>query len=103
VTSGGGPATGFGHTCAVLADGTVRCWGSGIFGQLGNGDLENSSTPVAVLGITSASSLAVGSQHSCARLTGGSVRCWGSALEGEIGDGTLGYSTTPVTPLGLPT
>ena len=30
-------AAGSGHSCAVLADGTVRCWGANLGGQLGDG------------------------------------------------------------------
>ena len=39
------------HTCAVLADGSARCWGRNDFGQLGDGTTTNRASPVAVLGI----------------------------------------------------
>ena len=42
------------HSCAVLADATVRCWGSNSFGQLGDGTGTDSTSPVAVSGITTA-------------------------------------------------
>ena len=41
-------AIGFEHTCALASDGTVRCWGRGDLGQLGDGNSANSLSPVVV-------------------------------------------------------
>jgi alpha-tubulin suppressor-like RCC1 family protein len=41
-------ALGFEHTCARSSDGTMRCWGRGDLGQLGDGDGADSLTPVVV-------------------------------------------------------
>ena len=51
ITNAVGVYTGFLHTCAVLADGTARCWGGNGFGQLGDGTTTSSATPVQVQGI----------------------------------------------------
>ena len=71
--SGGGD-----HTCALLADGTVKCWGQNQFGQLGNGTMNNKfDIPVTVIGLTNATAVAAGWQHACALLADGRVTCWG--------------------------
>ncbi|MEZ4312289.1 MAG: hypothetical protein R3F14_30030 [Polyangiaceae bacterium] len=81
------------HSCAVLSNGAVRCWGAGATGQLGDGTQASSNTPVAVIGINgsgaaaSAVSVAAAGTHSCAVLSNGAVRCWGGNTYGQLGDG----------------
>lgn len=100
VTNLGGQATavtaGWEHTCGLLSNGTVRCWGLNDRGQLGNGTHANSSVPVTVnLGGT-AIAVAAGAKHTCALLTIGGVRCWGYNYRGQLGNGTTTSSTVPV-------
>lgn len=83
------------HTCALLADGTVRCWGFGYNGELGNGIALldppfASAVPVAVTGISTAVGISAGFNHTCALLSGGGVRCWGENSYGQIGNGQIG-------------
>jgi len=92
------------HTCAVLADGTVRCWGDNWGFQLGDGTRISSSVPVAVTGISSAVAIAAGANHTCALLADGAIRCWGAGGYGQLGDGTWrGSSTVPVPVTGIST
>ena len=79
-------ATGALHTCALLANGTVQCWGSNSNGQLGNGGTSNSGSPTTVSGLSAAKGVANGFYHSCAVLSGGGVECWGDDQFGELGD-----------------
>jgi alpha-tubulin suppressor-like RCC1 family protein len=82
------------NACAVLSDGSVKCWGSNFDGELGTGSTigENgplSSAPAAR--VTNASGVTVtqvgSSTHSCALLSDGSVKCWGAASMGQLGTG----------------
>lgn len=92
-------AAGGSHTCALLSDKTVVCWGANGWGQLGNGTNTNQLTPVPVTGITNATAIATGSTHTCAVLSDTTVRCWGNNTYGTLGNGGTNPSGewTPVT------
>jgi alpha-tubulin suppressor-like RCC1 family protein len=95
---------GFKHTCGILADGTVKCWGSNNIGQLGDGTITSRLTPVSVSGITSvnpAVTITAGELHTCGILADGTVKCWGSNNIGQLGDGTITSRLTPVNVSGI--
>ncbi len=75
-------------TCALLAGGTVRCWGHNDHGQLGLGNTQDHSLPVTVSLPAPARSITAGGQHACAALTDGRVFCWGKNTFGQVGDGS---------------
>jgi alpha-tubulin suppressor-like RCC1 family protein len=89
-------AAGARHTCAILADATVSCWGANESGQLGNGKVDSSNVPVQVLGLTNVDAIVAGGAHSCARRTDGTVWCWGANTSGQLGDGITLSSPSPL-------
>lgn len=89
------------HTCALLTDGTARCWGVNQDGQLGDGTTVGSAAPVVVEGLAGVAQIAAGYDHTCALLTDGTARCWGGNQAGQLGDGTTIMRTTPVAVMGL--
>jgi alpha-tubulin suppressor-like RCC1 family protein len=88
------------HTCAVLTDGTVRCWGWIGYGQTG---MAYGSIPGVANDISTATAISAGDFHTCALLAGGTVSCWGWNIAGELGTGTISASSTPVAVSGIST
>jgi cysteine-rich repeat protein len=86
-------AVGVEHSCALLTNGRVRCWGRGLFGRLGYGNQDNigDNEDPATAGDVVLSSLAIqitaGDDFSCALLDTGEVQCWGAGDFGRLGYG----------------
>src|SRR5450756_1887799 len=122
-----GVSSGADHSCALLAGGTVRCWGRNNSGDIGSGKSYR-AVPVTVRGITRAVAISTGYRHSCALLASGkivyryndhscavlsnhTVKCWGRADSGALGDGLkahghtdksgIDFSPTPVKAKGI--
>jgi alpha-tubulin suppressor-like RCC1 family protein len=95
-------ALGSSHSCAITANSTVQCWGRNSDGQLGNGSVGNSPTPVTVALLTSVFMIAAGEAHTCALDVSGGQKfgeatCWGDNAYGQLGDGTTTDRLIPVS------
>jgi alpha-tubulin suppressor-like RCC1 family protein len=86
------------HACSLLSNGTVRCWGHGEGGQLGDGANTSSSVPVAVSNLSGVRAIAAGHIHTCAIRDDNTVWCWGNGqlLQFGMGIPAPGYSTVPL-------
>ena len=89
-------ATGESHSCALLEDASVKCWGRNDHGQLGLGDTVargarasdmGDALPIVPLGAP-VRAIAAGANHTCALLDGGQVKCWGLNDTGQLGQGS---------------
>ena len=93
------------HTAVVKSDGTLLTWGTGDHGQLGNGTLIPSSSPVTspvtVTALPNTVSVACGS-HTLAVKSNGSIYSFGYNLRGQLGVGTFAQNASPAMVLAFP-
>jgi alpha-tubulin suppressor-like RCC1 family protein len=92
-------AAGLTYTCARLDDGSVKCWGRNVSGQLGLGDTQARGDGLGEMGATLptvslgagllATQLVAGDAHTCLRLANASVKCWGLNNVGQLGLGDI--------------
>ena len=96
-------AAGGAHTCALLTNGTITCFGNNNTGQLGQAiTTASSSTPIVVTLVATATHVSVGKQFTCALLSTAAVHCFGDDAEGQLGFGTSGsFRETPAAVTGL--
>lgn len=81
-------------SAVVMSDGSLWMWGANGLGQLGDGTMENHSTPVKVM--DDVVQVSLGHFHSAAIKSDGSLWTWGSNAQGQLGDGTREGRSTPV-------
>ena len=87
------------HTCALLDNDAVKCWGANDDGQLGLGDIDargdaagemGDALPAVSLGLAAGVrvvAIAAGDAHTCVVLSSGAVKCWGAGANGRLGSG----------------
>jgi len=100
VTGAKSVVAGGGHACALIAGGTVSCWGNNSDGQLGD-PAHASFAPRTIPAMHDVIEVAAGDKHTCVLLGDRSVWCWGRNSYGEVGDGTMELRDHPVLVKGL--
>jgi alpha-tubulin suppressor-like RCC1 family protein len=90
-------SAGFNHTCVILDNASVKCWGEGGNGRLGLGDTNDIGDSANEMGDNltivdlgtgrTATAIFAGSQHTCALLDNAAVKCWGEGWGGRLGQG----------------
>lgn len=90
------------HTCAILDDDSLKCWGLNADGNLGIGSTNRNAgwlpeqvSAISLGAVPTSVSIGRNGQTSCAILTGVAVKCWGLNHVGQLGDGTITRRTTP--------
>ena len=89
------------QSIALKNDGTVWAWGSGQYGQIGDGSTTDRFTPVQVSGLTNVLAISAGENHTLALKSDGTVWAWGLNNLGQLGDGSTTNRSTPVQVSGL--
>lgn len=91
------------NLCAIFLDGSVRCTGFNLYGQIATGttNVSPSSSLPAMTGFSGAIKLAVGAASVCALMPSGSVLCQGRNTSGELGILPMTNVTTPTAVPGI--
>jgi alpha-tubulin suppressor-like RCC1 family protein len=96
-----GVSAGDGHSCALLTNASVKCWGDNVLGELGQGTTTKhgdsgaaghemgDALPAVDIGVFPADAVTTGDDHTCVRLSNGGVKCWGYNNLGQLGQGTF--------------
>jgi alpha-tubulin suppressor-like RCC1 family protein len=86
------------HSVAVATDGSVYAWGNNVYGQLGDGTMNNASTPIKVAPLEGVKIefVAAAGSHSLAVGSDGSAYAWGTNMYGQLGNGQNTGGRTPV-------
>jgi alpha-tubulin suppressor-like RCC1 family protein len=74
--------------CAILADGSARCWGANAEGELGLGKRSSDERPSKVASLAPVAGMCLAISHGCALTKTPSILCWGANADGQLGDAT---------------
>ena len=88
-------STGMAHSCAIIDNNDLYCWGNNYQGQLGIGGGNNADFPTPQYVDSGVIAVATGNEHSCALYENQIVKCWGNNGQGQLGTGDLFNQNSP--------
>ncbi len=74
------------HTCIVLLNGSMQCWGDNENGELGSGVAQFANKALPVVGISDGYQGGGGREHTCVAAQSGGVYCWGANTSCQVGN-----------------
>ena len=92
------------HSCAIMSDDNIYCWGENTEGELGDGTTVNKPIPTAVTMPTvdgnplTSKQIALGYEFSCAIMSDDNIYCWGRNRYGSLGIGSFDNSLKKLVP-----
>ena len=89
------------HACVRLSTGAVKCWGSNISGQLGDGTNTRSTSPVSLSALASGVTAISARENSTCAVVSGAAQCWGANTWGQLGDGSTTSRNVPTAVMSL--
>ena len=95
---------GFDHTCAIMSDDNIYCWGEGNYGQLGHGTNADKNIPTAVTMPTvnsnplTAKQVVTQYRLTCGIMSDDNIYCMGRNYDGQLGIGSTDTQLTKLLP-----
>ena len=84
------------HTCGTTSTGRTACWGTNGEGELGDGTIFSSRSPVLVIDSVRFQSVTAGGTQTCGLTEGGDAYCWGANWSAQLGSGQFDMDNHPV-------
>jgi alpha-tubulin suppressor-like RCC1 family protein len=85
------------HTCGIIDNNDLYCWGYNDNGQLGIGTTDSQNYPTPQFVDSNVIAVSTGDNHACALYESQTIKCWGANTEGQLGTGNMYYQNTPTS------
>ncbi|MAD72950.1 MAG: hypothetical protein CL973_04075, partial [Euryarchaeota archaeon] len=88
-------STGYHHTCGIIDNNDLYCWGRNDDGQLGIGSIADVNYPLPQLVDSNVIAVGTGDDHTCALYQSQVVKCWGANYDSQLGTGNTYWFNQP--------